>query len=136
AMPKGGTLSISTSMADVPQSYVQQRPEARAGIHVCLTVKDTGCGMTQETLRRVFEPFFTTKEVGKGTGLGLATVYGIVEQHHGWIKVSSEVGAGSVFQCFLPALAAPQTEAPGSEQPHTPRGGTETILLVEDDPSV
>ena len=139
AMPKGGTLRISTSSIEITPSYTQQRPEARVGPHVCLTVTDTGCGMRPETLRRVFEPFFTTKEVGKGTGLGLATVYGIVDQHHGWIEVTSEVGVGTTFKIYLPQVqqgnAAERADAPGVEQtPETDaQCGHETILLVEDE---
>ncbi|HEY0549501.1 MAG TPA: PAS domain S-box protein, partial [Verrucomicrobiae bacterium] len=139
AMPKGGTLRIATSSVEINAAYVQQRPEARAGQHVCLTVADTGCGMRPETLRRVFEPFFTTKEVGKGTGLGLATVYGIVDQHHGWIEVISEVGVGTTFKIYLPQVEHPQGHA--VERPTTPiieqgtdaQCGHETILLVEDE---
>jgi two-component system cell cycle sensor histidine kinase/response regulator CckA len=141
AMPKGGTLRISTSAVEISAAYAQQRPEARTGQHVCLTVTDTGCGMRPETLRRVFEPFFTTKEVGKGTGLGLATVYGIVDQHHGWIEVTSEVGVGTTFKIYLPE--AEPSEISGVSQPAEPlleqppatqsQCGHETILLVEDE---
>jgi PAS domain S-box-containing protein len=133
AMPKGGSLMIATSSVDINTAYVQQRPKARTGRHVCLTVTDTGCGMNPETLRRVFEPFFTTKDVGKGTGLGLATVYGIVDQHRGWIEVMSEPGKGTTFKIFLPetdekcAKPAEQTNQPGAHR------GKETILLVEDE---
>jgi two-component system cell cycle sensor histidine kinase/response regulator CckA len=139
AMPKGGTLRIATSSVEINAAYVQQRPEARAGQHVCLIVTDTGCGMRPETLRRVFEPFFTTKEVGKGTGLGLATVYGIVDQHHGWIEVTSEVGVGTTFKIYLPQVERPQgnaVERPATlviEQVTDAQCGHETILLVEDE---
>ena len=133
AMPKGGRLVISTSAAAIDEAYVQQYPEARTGKFVCVTVSDTGCGMGRETLQRMFEPFFTTKEVGKGTGLGLATVYGIVKQHQGWVEVTSEVNEGSVFKIFLPASAR-QAEAVDSASPAPVRGGPETILLVEDEP--
>jgi PAS domain S-box-containing protein len=134
AMPKGGKLLITTSVAEIDTAYVRQHPEARVGWFVCLTVSDTGCGMDPQVLRRVFEPFFTTKEVGKGTGLGLATVYGVVKQHHGWIEVQSEVGVGTTFKVFLPVAGkagdAPIDPAVKSE---TVRGGKETILLVEDE---
>ena len=134
AMPKGGKLMITTSAAEIDAAYVRQHPEARVGWFVCLTVSDTGCGMDRQILRRVFEPFFTTKEVGKGTGLGLATVYGVVKQHHGWIEVQSEVGAGSTFKVFLPVAGkagdAPADPAVKSE---SVQGGRETILLVEDE---
>jgi signal transduction histidine kinase/ActR/RegA family two-component response regulator len=135
AMAKGGTLSIGTSSIELGDDYVALQPEARRGPFVCLRVTDTGSGMDSITIRRIFEPFFTTKEVGKGTGLGLATVYGIVKQHGGWVEVSSEVGLGTTFQVFLPAT---------SEQPSMPKtaetpaaevlGGKETILVVEDEP--
>ena len=134
AMPKGGKLTIATSAAEIDAAYVRQHPEARVGRFVCLTVSDTGCGMERQILQRVFEPFFTTKEVGKGTGLGLATVYGVVKQHHGWIEVQSEVGAGTSFKVFLPVAGkagdAPADPAVKSE---TVQGGKETILLVEDE---
>ena len=87
AMPSGGQLSISTSGQKFTKAQVEKNPDAVAGPHVCLTVSDTGCGIPRETMPRIFEPFFTTKEVGKGTGLGLATVYSIVQQHRGWITV-------------------------------------------------
>jgi PAS domain S-box-containing protein len=133
AMPKGGHLVISTSALDINQAYVQQRAEARVGLYVCLTVTDNGSGMKPETLRRIFEPFFTTKEVGKGTGLGLATVYGIVNQHHGWLEVASELGKGTTFKIFLPV--AEQVNVQVCEKACEPdvRGGKETILLVEDE---
>src|SRR5260370_12561226 len=97
AMPKGGRLLIETSSVSIDQDYAGQHAEARTGFAVCLTVTDTGCGMDRETLGRIFEPFFTTKEVGKGTGLGLATLYGIVKHHKGWIEVASELGRGTSF---------------------------------------
>jgi signal transduction histidine kinase len=135
AMPKGGTLTIRTEPVTINDAYVQTHPEARLGTFVCLRVSDTGCGMDAATMGRIFEPFFTTKEVGKGTGLGLATVYGIVKQHEGWIEVSSEVGKGSVFNVFLPASSAPVTaSAPESPLTAAVRGGQETILVVEDEP--
>ena len=108
-------------------------PEARPGVFVCLTVKDTGTGIVPENMPRIFEPFFTTKGVGKGTGLGLATVYGIVKQHQGWVEVSSQVGVGTTFRIYLEALEcarpALNNRAPEAEPPR----GNETILLVEDE---
>ena len=133
AMPKGGQLLITTSAVRIDDSYVQQHPEARNGPFVSLTVTDTGCGMKRETLERIFEPFFTTKEVGKGTGLGLATVYGIVKQHQGWIDVNSEPNLGTTFKIYFPATGRPLdvTVEPPVEKV---KGGRETILLVEDEP--
>jgi CheY-like chemotaxis protein len=133
AMPKGGRLFIDTSAVRVDDAYTRQNPEASVGEYVCLTVKDTGAGISTEILPRIFEPFFTTKDVGKGTGLGLATVYGIVRQHRGWINVRSKVNEETIFQIFLPACApraAPAQTAPSEAKA---RGGTETILLVEDE---
>jgi len=133
AMPRGGQLTISLDVVEVSAQAVRANPEAREDRFVCLVVSDNGCGMDEETRKHVFEPFFTTKAVGKGTGLGLATVHGIVTQHKGWIEVSSTVGAGSIFRVFLPAGATstPPTIAssPGSKL----RLGRETILLVEDE---
>src|SRR5207249_1537906 len=114
AMPKGGQLLITTSLAHIDEAYVQQHTEARPGRFVCLSVTDTGKGMSKETLARIFEPFFTTKEVGKGTGLGLATLYGIVKQHQGWVELSSELDLGTTFKVYFPATAkaADTTEKP------------------------
>jgi len=134
AMPKGGALTIETLPADIDASYVEVHPQGRPGAFVLMRVSDTGCGMDEATLARIFEPFFTTKEIGKGTGLGLATVYGIVKQHEGWITVTSEVGVGTIFSILLPA-SAHQAEAkstataPSNEVPR----GDETILVVEDE---
>ena len=136
AMPKGGKLSVRISLMDVNEAHVQHHPEARVGRFVCVSKTDTGCGIPPENLQRIFEPFFTTKEVGKGTGLGLATVYGIVKQHQGWIEVESTVGKGTTFRIYIPYAGSAQAE---TERPTTQisiRGGTETILLVEDERSV
>ena len=135
AMPKGGSLTVTTTQVQINQAYVQSHPDARAGKYVCLEVSDTGCGMDQATMARIFEPFFTTKEVGKGTGLGLATVYGIVKQHEGWIQVASEPGKGSKFSVFFPASTKP-AEAKAAVTPPSGAlsGGRETILVVEDEP--
>jgi PAS domain S-box-containing protein len=135
AMPKGGKLRISTSQIEVDGHYAGQHPDARTGSFVCLTVADTGCGMDRKTLDRIFEPFFSTKEVGKGTGLGLATVYGLVKQHQGWIEVSSVVNDGTTFRVYFPAALGknePPDFVPQSSQ--AVRGGKETILVVEDEP--
>jgi signal transduction histidine kinase/CheY-like chemotaxis protein/HAMP domain-containing protein len=134
AMPGGGTVTISTDTVELNDAYAQTHPEARLGAFVCLRVSDTGCGMDSATKARIFEPFFTTKEVGKGTGLGLATVYGIVKQHEGWIEVSSEVGKGTTFNVFFPASSDPVKAATSQPSLVAPvRGGRETILLVEDE---
>jgi len=136
AMPKGGTLLISTALVDIDELYVNRRAEARPGPAVCLTMIDTGCGMDQVTLSRIFEPFFTTKEFGKGTGLGLATVYGIVKQHQGWIEVQSQLGQGTTFKIYLtPGGQSPQPCAESASREPV-RGGHETILLVEDESPV
>src|SRR5262249_25507071 len=107
---------------------------------VCLRVLDTGCGMAPEVIERLFEPFFTTKDIGKGTGLRLATVYGLVKQHDGWVEVHSKVGLGSEFRVFLPAIeTAAAQEGNGNGAPSAApasRKGTETILLVEDEATV
>ncbi|MGD0260773.1 MAG: response regulator [Verrucomicrobiota bacterium] len=135
AMPKGGKLCVGTASVEIDDDYVRQHPESRAGTFVCLAVADTGCGMDRQTLDRIFEPFFSTKEVGKGTGLGLATVYGIVKQHRGWIEVSSQVGCGTTFKIYFPATARESSAtAEPSTVPRAVRGGKETILLVEDEP--
>jgi PAS domain S-box-containing protein len=136
AMPRGGQLLITTDITNADRAYLHTHLEARAGMFVCLTVSDKGTGISPEHMPRIFEPFFTTKESGKGTGLGLATVYGIVKQHQGWVEVSSRLGEGSIFKIFLPALPPRPRTAATSETDAAPRGGTETILLVEDDYAV
>jgi two-component system cell cycle sensor histidine kinase/response regulator CckA len=133
AMPNGGNLHITTTTVDLDELAAQQSPRARPGSYVCLGVTDTGCGIPPEIMPRIFEPFFTTKGVGKGTGLGLATVFGIVENHRGWIDVQSEVGRGTTFRIFFPRLSATsfrQKQVPTTLQSAT--RGHETILLVED----
>jgi len=109
-----------------------QNPQLAPGLYVRLTVSDTGQGIPAENLPHIFEPFFTTKEVGKGTGLGLATVYGIVQQHRGWINVTSEPGQGTTFNIYLPAVAGGLTEPSGELGPAKLPQGTETIFVVED----
>jgi PAS domain S-box-containing protein len=137
AMPRGGKLILGTSRIVTDELYARRNPNARPGTFVCLSVTDTGCGMDQKTLERIFEPFFSTKEVGKGTGLGLATVYGIVQQHQGWIEVDSQPGHGTTFRIFFPAIEQPQPAA--SDTAVVTRlavGGNETLLVVEDEPLV
>jgi len=136
AMPQGGELTFSTSIHQITEAYKRQQPDSRPGHFVGLSVADNGTGIAREHLPRLFEPFFTTKEVGKGTGLGLATVYGIVKQHEGWIEVDSRPGQGTVFRVFLPVAGAPSATADESTAAPAVRGGRETILLVEDEPAV
>jgi len=133
AMPKGGLLIIETSAVDFDESVCAQSVQARAGSFVCLSVSDNGCGIPAENLPRIFEPFFTTKEAGRGTGLGLATLFGIVQQHKGWVNVYSEVGHGTTFRIYLPRLANTSPLQPDQPASTLVRGGDETILLVEDD---
>ncbi|MBI4657819.1 MAG: PAS domain S-box protein [Verrucomicrobia bacterium] len=133
AMPRGGRLTIQTSTVTADERYVRRNPEAAKGQFVCLRVADTGCGIAPQNLPHIFEPFFTTKVVGKGTGLGLATVYGIVKQHGGWIEVQSQIDRGTTFLVFLPRGAAePHRREPVAEEPKV-RGGSERILVVEDE---
>jgi len=136
AMPKGGRLIIETSATEFDEITAAQTAQGRPGAFACLSVTDTGCGIPLEILPRIFEPFFTTKEVGKGTGLGLATVFGIVQQHHGWINVYSEAGRGTTFRVYLPYLTQPADPKTNSGSLATICGGKETILLVEDERSV
>ena len=130
--PKVGRLTIDARLVKLDAEASRVNLEARPGLFVCLSVADTGCGMDAATLKHLFEPFFTTKEVGKGTGLGLATVYGITKQHGGWVEVASQMGKGSTFRVYLPAL----TKAPlvNSASPLLEvKRGEETILLVDDE---
>lgn len=136
AMPQGGRLLLTTAAANLGAAEAASIPGARPGRFVVLSVADTGVGIAPEVLPRIFEPFFTTKAAGRGTGLALATIYGIVQQHAGWIAVTSAPAAGAEFTVFLPA-------APPEAQPATPAptkgktdGGSETILLVEDETDV
>ena len=133
AMPQGGTLELVTTAVEFDETTAAQNPRARPGTFACVRVGDTGCGIAPEVRPRIFEPFFTTKEPGQGTGLGLATVYGIVQQHQGWIEVASEVGRGTSFRIYLPRLATGAGKAAGWSSFGEVRPGHETILLVEDD---
>lgn len=136
AMPEGGRIIIETAAIEFDENTVSQDSQARVGSFACLAVSDTGCGIPAENLARIFEPFFTTKEPGRGTGLGLATVFGIVQQHKGWINVYSKVGHGSTFRVYLPRQNQPAESRAAGASPPAQRGGGETILFVEDDASV
>ncbi len=136
AMPAGGQLVIETSGVEFDAFAASQSAQARTGSFVQLSVNDSGCGIAPEILPKIFEPFFTTKDVGEGTGLGLATVFGIVQQHRGWINVYSEVGHGTAFRIYLPRLAGDAVSQVSPPVPTAMRGGHETILLAEDDPSL
>ncbi len=134
AMPRGGELTIRVDVREIDEKYASQNVDAHAGKFVCISHTDTGLGIPPENLARIYEPFFTTKELGKGTGLGLATVFGIVKQHKGWIEVKSDLGHGTTFNIFIPAASG--TVSNGNEHGDTQihrRGGSETILVVEDE---
>ncbi|MBT5324781.1 MAG: PAS domain S-box protein [Gemmatimonadetes bacterium] len=136
AMPGGGELNIYTANVVVDEEYCKAHSDARPGPFVCLRVADTGTGMEEKVREQVFEPFFTTKEMGKGTGLGLAVVYGIVQAHEGWIAVQSEVGEGTEFEIFLPALVSQEEVGSSPEEVDfvlQDQGQRERILLVEDE---
>ena len=136
AMPRGGRLAVDIANAELDEAFVRCHPGATSGRYVMLALTDTGVGMDPATQAHLFEPFFTTKEPGKGTGLGLATVYGIVKQHHGYIAVESEPGHGTTFRIYLPRIeeAAAWVE-PGPTLPAAPLGA-ETVLVVEDEEDV
>jgi two-component system cell cycle sensor histidine kinase/response regulator CckA len=137
AMPDGGELTIRTANINLDDAFVFAHPEVQTGPHALLAVVDTGHGMDHQTQSHIFEPFFTTKDRSKGSGLGLATVYGTVRQSGGCITVSSKVGEGTEFQIYLPEVQEPieEVEVPAAPLPR-PVQGVETILVVEDDDAV
>jgi two-component system, cell cycle sensor histidine kinase and response regulator CckA len=132
AMPGGGQLIIGTDAVEIDEARAKLHAGTRAGAYTCLSVRDTGTGIAPENMHRIFEPFFTTKGVGKGTGLGLATVFGIAEQHNGWVEVSSQLGVGTTFRVYFPATSEVMavTDSTASFGNHN---GHEKILLVEDE---
>jgi CheY-like chemotaxis protein len=136
AMPDGGSLTLRTANRCLDATYAQIYPEVTPGAYVELTVTDTGCGMDENIKGHLFEPFFTTKDVGKGTGLGLATVYGIVMQSEGHLTVESAVGQGTTFHIYFPRMRAIEPALPSQVREMETPGGTERILLVEDDAGV
>lgn len=135
AMPKGGTISINTEAVEINRAFIDINGFGKEGKHALISVADTGIGMDEQTREKLFEPFFTTKEVGKGTGLGLAMVYGIIEQHNGFLNVYSEPGLGATFQIYLPVVEIKAEEKSNTETA-TPAGGSETLLMAEDDEAV
>ncbi len=136
AMPRGGRLLIRTAEHVVREEAPESHPESRPGAYACLTVRDTGTGITPDVMPRIFEPFFTTKEAGKGTGLGLATVFGVVKLHQGWIDVQSEPGEGTSFQIYLPLSVQAAPPPPPAPEAVVTGGQGETVLVVEDESAV
>ena len=136
AMPNGGKLTIETSSITLDEAYALQHSDASPGPHVMLSVRDNGLGMNDDVMSHIFEPFFTTKEKGKGTGLGLATCYGIVKQNGGHMDVSGEEGQGATFRVYLPRVEVTTLAPDKKDEPISMPSGHETILLVEDEPLV
>lgn len=136
AMPKGGKLTIGLSPVEMRERFEHAHGMGKPGKYACISITDTGHGMDAETREKIFEPFFTTKEVGKGTGLGMAIIYGIICQHNGYVTVASEPETGTTFQIYLPLMETDERSINESKQEELPAGGTETVLLAEDDPAV
>lgn len=136
AMPRGGKLLIETTRTEFDETTAANIPRVRPGIFAVISVTDSGTGIPTSLLPRIFEPFFTTKDVDKGTGLGLATVFGIAQQHDGWVDVYSEVGRGAVFRVYIPLVKESLPYKPVHSPAAATKGGNETILLVEDEPSI
>ncbi len=136
AMPNGGQLLVATEQVELDDDFINSRGYGKAGRYALITVSDTGTGMDEETRERLFEPFFTTKGTGRGTGLGLSTAYGIIRQHNGYINVYSEPGRGSSFKVYLPLVENKIAAEEAVPQPGPAVGGTETVLLAEDDDTV
>jgi PAS domain S-box-containing protein len=135
AMPKGGNLSITTELLSLDRDFIEALGVKKAGLYAAISFEDTGLGMNDEIKERMFEPFFTTKEVGKGTGLGLSMVYGIIQQHDGYINVYSGIGLGTIFKIYLPHIKSVIDEE-NAEILTTIKAGTETVLVAEDDAQV
>ncbi len=135
AMPEGGFLGINTDIAEIDNEYIKTHGYGKVGRYALVAISDTGVGMDEQTKERIFEPFFTTKSVGKGTGLGLAIVYGIIKQHNGYINVYSELGKGTTFKIYLPVIES-VVEKKKTELHIVHKGGTETVLIAEDEEDV
>ncbi|MDR3404669.1 MAG: PAS domain S-box protein [Chthoniobacter sp.] len=136
AMPQGGSIRLNAENVDIDQHFASMNPGAQLGPHVVLRASDTGSGMSPETMEKIFDPFFTTKEVGKGTGLGLATVIGIVKSHSGFLTVQSELGVGTTFSVFLPASQEKKTAGTAIEEAPIECGNGELVLVVDDEPPI
>jgi CheY-like chemotaxis protein len=136
AMPNGGMLTVTCKAVTIKQEDVQQFADAKSGQYIMLTIVDSGIGIPANVMNKIFEPFFTTKEQGKGTGLGLAVVYGVVRGHNGYINVDSEVGAGTVFTIYLPRVMNGKQTPKAKQTTSKLVGGTEHILMIEDEATV
>jgi CheY-like chemotaxis protein len=136
AMPNGGTLSIIAENLAIDENYARMHVDAQSGYYVVITIADTGTGISPKTLDLIFDPFFTTKAVGQGTGLGLATVQGIVKSHRGFINVYSEVGKGTRFKIYLPATVSSEIDAVAKADAPLPLGQGELILVVDDEVAI